>query len=437
MSGASAKDRGGVPRNFISSKLDELSLRVQDKLIDIHALNADFARYGGYLVVLTVFLFFLLGALYFRFMEGWDYLDCFYFCVITFLTIGYGDLHPQNNSERLFTAFYIILGVSVGGSFIGIMSSIIQDHNDKMENARNEKTAKKTIKRKSSYFQTPNLTRNLMQSIDKLSAHFPAEEHSSEACNVRRYHMQAYDDDLRYVRAQTILDLAGIAVLLLFSLCMCSIEGWSSITAFYWACVTIATVGYGDVVPTTNGGKVFTILYSLVGCTVLAKSLTSLIKYPLLVRSQQAEKRLFDQFFGKDNEGVSSQTLKMIKEDDLFAKYPSLRDKAERLTKAEFLLLVLKLMDKLSDKDIILVNQLFDSIDKDGNGYLSTDEIDRSVVKAQAKELERRTSVSGSETSEDSRSITQRVGGSFLRTLSIGSASDRGVGDNSLAHPLL
>ncbi len=50
--------------------------------------------------------------------------------------------------------------------------------------------------------------------------------------------------------------------------------------SFYWATVTIMTVGYGDVTPTSVRGKVFTIFYCVIGCAFMAKVLTDFIRYP-------------------------------------------------------------------------------------------------------------------------------------------------------------
>lgn len=43
------------------------------------------------------------------------------------------------------------------------------------------------------------------------------------------------------------------------------VEQWPWIDALYFAVVTIATVGYGDLVPQTALGKLFTIAYILTG----------------------------------------------------------------------------------------------------------------------------------------------------------------------------
>ena len=42
------------------------------------------------------------------------------------------------------------------------------------------------------------------------------------------------------------------------------------IAALYWAFVTMATVGYGDIVPITNSEKIFTIIAMLIACGVFA-----------------------------------------------------------------------------------------------------------------------------------------------------------------------
>jgi voltage-gated potassium channel len=48
------------------------------------------------------------------------------------------------------------------------------------------------------------------------------------------------------------------------------VEGWSVLDAVYFSVVTLATVGYGDLSPTTAPGKLFTIAYIVAGIGLLA-----------------------------------------------------------------------------------------------------------------------------------------------------------------------
>ncbi len=52
-----------------------------------------------------------LGAVLYRWLEGWSWLDSFYFVVITLTTIGYGDLHPTKPATKLLTIFYGLNGI--------------------------------------------------------------------------------------------------------------------------------------------------------------------------------------------------------------------------------------------------------------------------------------------------------------------------------------
>jgi len=58
------------------------------------------------------------GMIVYHFVEGWDWLDAAYFCVVTMATVGYGDIHPATPYGRLFTMLYIIIGVAMLGVFI-------------------------------------------------------------------------------------------------------------------------------------------------------------------------------------------------------------------------------------------------------------------------------------------------------------------------------
>jgi hypothetical protein len=64
-------------------------------------------------VWLYVTILILIGTVLYHRMEGWDWLDSFYFVIITLTTIGYGDFSPTTPITKLITIYFGINGIIV------------------------------------------------------------------------------------------------------------------------------------------------------------------------------------------------------------------------------------------------------------------------------------------------------------------------------------
>jgi voltage-gated potassium channel len=77
-----------------------------------------------------------------------------------------------------------------------------------------------------------------------------------------------YRDMIKQPETRALLLVAGL-VLLVGVVFFVNVEHWSVIDAIYFCVVTLGTVGYGDITPTTDVGKLFTVVYIIVGLSVI------------------------------------------------------------------------------------------------------------------------------------------------------------------------
>ena len=64
------------------------------------------------------------------------------------------------------------------------------------------------------------------------------------------------------------------------------LEHWSLVDSLYFSVVTLATVGFGDLHPTTNAAKLFTVAYVLSGLGIIAAFVSEIPKYQQGARRQ-------------------------------------------------------------------------------------------------------------------------------------------------------
>lgn len=88
-----------------------------------------------------------------------------------------------------------------------------------------------------------------------------------------------------HVRGILALTFALIAIASLFYR---FVEGWSLLDAVYFSVMTIATVGYGDLAPQTDLGKIFTIGYIFIGLGLFVSAATSIANG--IIRSNRDDK---------------------------------------------------------------------------------------------------------------------------------------------------
>ena len=61
------------------------------------------------------------GTVFYRFVEDLTWIDSLYLSVITLTTVGYGDFSPTTNAGKVFTMFYVLVGI---GIFVALVTQI-------------------------------------------------------------------------------------------------------------------------------------------------------------------------------------------------------------------------------------------------------------------------------------------------------------------------
>ena len=57
------------------------------------------------------------------------------------------------------------------------------------------------------------------------------------------------------------------------------IENWTLINALYFTVATVTTIGYGDIVPVTTLGKLFTVFFAFIGVSMVFYFFSMVGKY--------------------------------------------------------------------------------------------------------------------------------------------------------------
>lgn len=73
-------------------------------------------------LLFMVLLLLSIGVSFYMQVEGWRFVDAFYFCVMTLTTVGYGDVTPEKDVSKIFTSFYVLLGIGIIVAFVNIVA---------------------------------------------------------------------------------------------------------------------------------------------------------------------------------------------------------------------------------------------------------------------------------------------------------------------------
>ncbi|KQK13465.1 hypothetical protein BRADI_1g10320v3 [Brachypodium distachyon] len=240
-------------------------------------------------------------------------LDALYFCVVTMTTVGYGDLVPVTDAAKLLAAAFAFAGVAVVGTFLSKAADYLVE------------------KQESLLFRAVHAHENKRH---------PRLLRATEEANRTRYKL--------YVSGALLALLVAAGTLFLWKA-----EGMRALDAFYCACATVTTLGYGDRSFASAPGRAFAAAWVTASTVVVA--LFFLYAAELCAEGRQRELARWV--------ATRRMTTTDLEAADL--------DGDRRVGKADFVLYKLKELGKIGQEEIEEFLEEFDRLDADHSGTLS------------------------------------------------------------------
>lgn len=216
-------------------------------------------------------VYLLVGALVFSRIENWAYLDGVYWADVTLFTVGFGDFSASTPLGRALLFPYALIGVISLGLVVGSIRSLVLERARRQLGARMVEKKRKQMLRKmvrkgkddilvpvtddEGYYDESRTTSGLTE-FERRQKEFELMRKIQAKSERRRRWMAMGISTTVWL----ILWLVGAAI---FQQCEVTYQGWTYFDGFYFAFVSLTTIGYGDVTPISPAGKSFFVFWSL------------------------------------------------------------------------------------------------------------------------------------------------------------------------------
>ena len=316
-------------------------------------LSSTFCRALG-----LIGLYLLLGVTGFSFcFEQLSIRDGLYLSVVTFSTLGYGDVPITTKGGKLFSCAFALAGIGIIGIALGyIGQQLVQAQMLALQMANRKKAAAAVAAAESSRKETysdPMTPDSLKKGLGQRQG--PDLQQSNSAGR------------------QLVLSIVPIAVLILIgSLVVGRYEGWDVVDSIYWCVITGTSVGFGDKVPQTGSMRWFCIVY-----------------IPLAVGAYSAALgRIANIFVERE---IRKNNAKLLRREVTLEDLETMNDDGDgEVSPLEFVEHMLKSMNKVDQALLDDLHHQFEVLDADGSGGLQEDDI---VILTERKLSERRQKV--------------------------------------------
>ena len=242
------------------------------KAIFYYALGATFTYIG-------------LGVLVFCLSENWSFIDGLYFVIVTLTTVGYGDQDDYSGMGIVaFLSVYALCGIMLMGSALGIIAAeVVEQNNEAMKEAQ-----QKLLEMNSTL-------------TDKASVGKGISDNISGGGRKLAEMGKKYLPDVLVELSQSLLNLVFMIILGMILIYFDNKEAKDSdpsvknptfTDCFYYAVITGTTIGYGDMSPKTQWGKLVSTFYILIAVVSLGKTFGDVAGYFIEAKKRETLEKI-------------------------------------------------------------------------------------------------------------------------------------------------
>lgn len=229
---------------------------------------------GAVFAALVITLHLFTATVFLCIVEGWSLVDALYFAVVIATTVGYGDITPIHSISKIFVSFYAIVSVALIG---GLLQSLVE----RVANAQGD---------------FANNAANRLLYTSKQSSLTSSDPTSQSSNEIILSTQQAVIRAKQRLRATLVLFLgACISGAVLYGRFL----QVSYVDLFYFLCVSLTTVGLGDIHPKSNLGKAYAAIWLVLASLGFANLLSQYANLRLKEREYKLAKATLSEDIGE------------------------------------------------------------------------------------------------------------------------------------------
>jgi hypothetical protein len=283
---------------------------------------------------MVALLYFVTGAIFFTQActktnaagedVSWTLVDTLYFSIVTITTTGYGDLLPTTDGTKVFCCFYAYIGVGLIASVVGVLISQMMEaqHHGRLAKAADQmhhmtqmmergahRVARRTtagaihlagpvahLARKMSQTSLMRQATNSAMARSLAGARRSAWSRATLAMDIAVHRLFCCTNHRwipwAHVRAVfMVLGMKLVGVLYFMHNDDGSSGGMSFRDALYFSCVTMSSVGYGDASPASQGARVFSIFWIMIGTMLVGRVVGMLVEDFMKAQQRKLNKK--------------------------------------------------------------------------------------------------------------------------------------------------